>query len=119
MFHHLGRADNQVKVLGHRVELEEVEAHLREVCGAGMTAVVAWPLEQQAARSLVGFVYDTALPIADIREAMRERVPPYMVPARIVLLERFPLTTNGKVDRKALLKMLDAQAGKETETSLP
>jgi acyl-coenzyme A synthetase/AMP-(fatty) acid ligase len=118
MFHHLGRADNQVKVLGHRVELEEVEAHLREACGAGMTAAVAWPLEQQAARGLVGFVCDTALPIADIREAMRERVPPYMVPARIVLLERFPLTTNGKVDRKALLKMLDAQAGKETETSL-
>jgi D-alanine--poly(phosphoribitol) ligase subunit 1 len=116
MFHHLGRADNQVKVLGHRVELEEVEAHLREACGAGMTAAVAWPLEQQAARGLVGFVCDTALPIADIREAMRERVPPYMVPARIVLLERFPLTTNGKVDRKALLKMLDAQA--ETQTSL-
>ena len=48
---------------------------MREACEAGMTAAVAWPLEQQAARGLVGFVCDTALPIAEIREGMWERVP--------------------------------------------
>ena len=49
-FHHLGRTDNQVKVLGNRVELEEVEAHLRKVSGQESVAAVAWPVINGSAR---------------------------------------------------------------------
>ena len=56
VFHHLGRIDNQVKVLGLRVELEEIEAHLREVYETDSVAVIAWPVEHGSASGIVAFV---------------------------------------------------------------
>ena len=50
VFHHLGRTDYQVKILGYRVELEDVEAHLREVCGVDSVAAVAWPIARRLCR---------------------------------------------------------------------
>ena len=55
-FHCLGRLDNQVKVLGYRVELEEIDAHLRAVCGVDVVGSVAWPLADGMARGIVGFI---------------------------------------------------------------
>jgi D-alanine--poly(phosphoribitol) ligase subunit 1 len=115
-YHHMGRVDHQVKILGHRVELEEVEFHLREVSGGGIAAALAWPPEPAVATGLVGFVSGTALPIEGMRAAMRDRVPVYMVPSHIIVLERFPLTASGKVDRAALLRMRIEHGGGETGT---
>jgi acyl-CoA synthetase (AMP-forming)/AMP-acid ligase II len=107
-FHHLGRIDNQVKVRGYRVELEEIEAHLRAVSGVELVAAVAWPIAHGSADGIVGFV---AAPIdaADARKALRGRIPSYMVPSDIRIVDSLPLSQNGKVDRRALLGMLDRE----------
>ncbi len=109
LFHHLGRIDHQVKVLGNRVELEEVDAHLREVCGSDLVSCVAWPVDAGSAKGIVAFVSGTTRSAAEIRESMRRRVPAYMVPSRLEFLETLPLGSSGKVDRKALSGLLERE----------
>ncbi len=110
LFHHLGRIDNQIKIHGHRVELEDIEAHMRAVAGADQVAAVAWPVEDGVARAIVCFVAHSALPAGRIREALRGRLPPHMVPAAIHELAAMPLNANGKLDRRALIARLEAGA---------
>ena len=105
-FHHLGRTDNQVKVLGNRVELEDVEAHLREVCAVDSVAAVAWPITNALAEGIVAFVAGSTLSAAEIRERMQRRVPKYMVPTEVRFLPRLPVSVSGKTDRKTLSEML-------------
>jgi non-ribosomal peptide synthetase component F len=106
-FHHLGRIDNQVKILGNRVELEEIEAHLRGVLGTDSVAAVAWPLADGRATGIVAFHCSPEMTRDHIREAMKTRVPDYMIPKRVHLLDALPLGSSGKIDRKALVRMLD------------
>ncbi len=106
-FHHLGRIDHQVKILGNRVELEEVEAHLREICGSDSVAAVAWPVENGLAQGIRAFVSNVNIAAAQVREEMRRRLPSYMVPSQVQTLSAMPLTASGKVDRKALVRMLE------------
>lgn len=106
-FHHLGRIDNQVKILGNRVELEEVEAHLRAITGTDLVAVVAWPIADGCASGIVAFLCGSKVDAQMAREKMRERVPSYMVPQRILEIDPMPLSPSGKVDRKALLRRLE------------
>lgn len=108
LFHHLGRIDNQVKIQGHRVELEDIEAHLRAVAGSDQVAAVAWPVKDGVAQGLIGFVARSDIPVNRIREALRSRLPPYMVPAAIHALAALPLNTAGKLDRRALIAQLEA-----------
>ncbi|MFM0341566.1 amino acid adenylation domain-containing protein [Paraburkholderia fungorum] len=107
--HYLGRVDNQVKVLGHRVELEEVEAHLRIVAGADLVGAVGWPHDGEGTRGIVAFVAGDAIDTAQARHEMARRLPAYMVPSRIVALSGMPLNRNGKVDRHALLHLLERE----------
>jgi len=111
VFHHLGRIDNQVKVSGHRVELEEVEAALREAAGCEAAAAVAWPVEHGSARGLVGFVCGTTVTGGEIRARLIAQLPAHMVPKQILHLESLPYTLNGKVDRRALTATLESSAG--------
>jgi len=106
-FHHLGRIDNQVKILGNRVELEEVEAHLREFLGIDMVAAVAWPLTDGRAAGIVAFHCAQGVTRDQVREEMKKRVPDYMVPQRVHQLDTLPLGSSGKIDRKALVRLLD------------
>jgi acyl-coenzyme A synthetase/AMP-(fatty) acid ligase len=110
-FHHLGRIDNQVKILGNRVELEEVEAHLRAVCGSQNVAAIAWPIQDGIAGSIVAFTSGATRSGEELREALRLLVPPYMVPRRIIELDALPLGSSGKTDRRALARYLDAPSG--------
>lgn len=102
-YHHLGRTDNQVKVLGHRVELEEVEAHLRAVTGTEMVAAIAWPTSHGTAEGIVAFIAGIDFQPEEVREALGKRMPAYMVPATIRTIDALPMNNNGKVDRKVLL----------------
>ncbi|MEU3604600.1 amino acid adenylation domain-containing protein [Streptomyces sp. NPDC035033] len=96
----LGRADTQVKIRGHRIELGEVEAALLRRPDV-RAAVVTAEGERGGPRRLVAHaVSDT--PEDVLREALREELPGYMVPARVVLMDALPLTGNGKVDRGRL-----------------
>ncbi len=107
LLHHLGRVDNQVKIQGNRVELEEVEAHLRSACGSETVAAVAWPTQYGTAAKLIGFVSDATVCADDALGALRKKLPSYMIPARIHELDTLPASANGKIDRKALARMLD------------
>jgi thioester reductase-like protein len=100
-----GRSDQQVKVRGFRIETGEVEVALAAHPSVRQAVVVTWK-ERSSDASLVAYVVsdddgEEADP-AQLREFLQKRLPDYMVPSIFVNLESFPLTPNGKVDRKAL-----------------
>jgi non-ribosomal peptide synthetase component F len=107
IFHHLGRIDHQVKILGQRVELEEVEAHLRAVSQSENVAAIAWPIQDGMAAGIVAFTSGVATPSDQLHAALRRALPPYMVPRRVIDLEALPLGSSGKIDRRALARYMD------------
>ena len=105
---YLGRTDSQVKILGHRVELGEVEAVLRTVSGAHAVAV-GWPRTPSGAAGIVAFVADLSLDTVSLRRALERRLPDYMVPQQLRLVGELPLNANGKHDRNALIASLESE----------
>ncbi|RKI63758.1 non-ribosomal peptide synthetase, partial [Corallococcus sp. AB049A] len=100
---YLGRIDFQVKVRGFRIELGEVEAALRQQEAVKEAVVVA--KGEGAEKRLVAYVAPKAgatLEAEALKASLRQRLPEYMVPGAVVVLEALPLNANGKVDRKAL-----------------
>ncbi|MFC1431718.1 non-ribosomal peptide synthase/polyketide synthase [Streptacidiphilus sp. N1-3] len=97
---YLGRADDQVKVRGHRIEPGEIEAALLELPGVAAAAVVAVPDAQGHSR-LAAYVVSGAAP-SELRAALREVLPDHMVPSSFTALDTLPLTVSGKLDRRAL-----------------
>ena len=97
---YLGRADEQVKIRGYRIELGEMQAALAALDGVEQAVVIARE-DRPGDKRLVGYVTGTADP-AEVRGALAERLPAYMVPAAVVVVEALPLTPNGKLDTRAL-----------------
>ncbi|GAA4938398.1 amino acid adenylation domain-containing protein [Nonomuraea thailandensis] len=99
----IGRAGDQVKILGFRVELAEVEAAVASFPGLAHAAVVARELREGEKR-LVAYVVPAGEPpaVGTLRAHVKTMLPDYMVPAAFVLLDALPLTANGKVDRASL-----------------
>jgi amino acid adenylation domain-containing protein len=104
----LGRLDFQVKIRGHRIELGEVEAVLGAQPGVEASVALARP-DSTGEPQLVGYVVlakEQAGAAGEVpgrlREALKQRLPEYMVPGAFVVLDAMPLTPNGKVDRRAL-----------------
>lgn len=106
----LGRADQQVQIRGYRVELGEVESALRTVPGVrhAVAAVVG-----TSAPKLVAAIAGGRGDVADFTAAVADLLPSHMVPTRIVSFEQLPLTSNGKLDRRAVAALL------EPDTSAP
>jgi mycobactin peptide synthetase MbtF len=127
---YLGRADTQVKIRGYRVEFGEIEAVVRGQAEVHDAAVAV--VRRAAGASLVGFVVWQQNAEGDpvrLRARLAERLPPYMVPARIVVLPRLPVNANGKLDGHALDRLASealsrvsadgaASASTETERTL-
>jgi amino acid adenylation domain-containing protein len=100
-----GRLDTQVKIRGNRLELEEVEHVVQSSSHAALCAVVPWPLDEVGrATGLVAFVTNPQVETALALLACRQRLPAYAIPQRIIVIDAFPLTVNGKIDRKALVE---------------
>jgi amino acid adenylation domain-containing protein len=103
----LGRADSQIKVLGHRVELGEIEAVLRSHPRVEHAAAFGSPMTGISAEAIVAFVSGDDLNLDEIFELAKANLPPYVVPRRIVPLAMMPLNANGKVDRRNLQNRLN------------
>ncbi len=100
---YVGRADDQVKIRGYRIELGEVQAALAGLDGVKQAVVIARE-DRPGDKRLVGYVVGVTGTVdpAEIRAALAERLPAYMIPAAVVVLDALPLTLNGKLDTRAL-----------------
>ncbi|MBW0273147.1 non-ribosomal peptide synthetase [Nocardia sp. MH4] len=125
-FGYLGRADAQVKVRGYRIEVGEIETALRRSADIDTAAVTV--VRRAGGASLVGFVVGKAgraVVVSRVRADLAQRLPAYMIPARIVVLEQLPVNVNGKLDGHALhelaertLSAADGNAAAETPTEI-
>ncbi|BCL83203.1 non-ribosomal peptide synthetase [Ktedonobacteria bacterium brp13] len=101
---YVGRVDHQVKLRGFRIELGEIEAVLDKHPDI-RESVVVFQDENVSEKRLVAYVvasHETTPSVQEVRRYVRARLPEYMVPSHVIMLETLPLTSNGKVDRKAL-----------------
>ena len=103
----LGRIDNQIKLRGYRIELEEIEAILKQHPYVNEAAVNL--LDNLGGKNLVAYIVpkkvnqnDTQVTYTDLYDFLKQKLPNFMLPSNFVLLEKFPLTSNGKLDRSAL-----------------
>jgi amino acid adenylation domain-containing protein len=111
---YVGRVDEQVKIRGYRIELEEIQALLNEhesvrqavvmarADGVGEKRLVAYVVGAAAAETGPELAGGETASGRELREYLRKRVPGYMVPSVVVVMDQMPLTPNGKVDRRAL-----------------
>lgn len=100
----LGRSDYQVKIRGFRIELAEIEALLNQYPNVPENVVIARE-DEPGNKRLVAYIVapsDRAPNTSELRQFLQKRLPDYMVPSAFVMLEAFPLTPNGKIDRRAL-----------------
>jgi len=101
---YLGRLDSQIKIRGNRIELGEIEAALRGATGVNSVAAVGWPVTEAGADQVVAFVAIDTIDEAAVRQELARRLPSFAVPRRLYSVDALPLNSNGKVDRKALLR---------------
>ena len=104
---YLGRLDNQIKVLGHRVELGEVEAAVRQVSGLEGVVALGWPTTESGADRIEVFLETDSFDTKALVSQLKAKLPVYMLPRDVLVLGRFPLNANGKYDRKALQLILE------------
>src|SRR5437773_12431458 len=101
-FLYLGRIDNQVKIDGHRVELEEIEFHAREFCGDNQV-VATVNTSETGFQFILLFIESEKDLTKGLEEHLKKHLPDYMIPKEIITVSLFPLNSNGKTDRKALI----------------
>jgi amino acid adenylation domain-containing protein len=117
---YLGRSDKQIKVLGHRVELGEIEAAIRQLSGLEGVVALGWPTTESGADGIEVFLETDGFDTKALAMQLKEKLPMYMLPRDILVLDRFPLNANGKYDRKALQLILEKKFGSDrSRASLP
>ncbi len=112
-----GRIDNQVKLHGVRIELGAIEAAVRRVSGSQQVAALVWP--EDFPEQLIVYVEKGGLLASDILEKCRNLLPSHEQPNEIIEIDRLPLTSNGKLDRKKLVTLYKKQTKQKTGVSLP
>jgi len=122
----LGRKDDQVKVRGFRIELGEIESRLKQHPQIADALVLAVG-ENENSRQLAAYIISQSeITPGEMRTFLGESLPPFMIPAHFVRLEKFPMTVNGKIDKRALPSISDelrpgreyVQPRNETESKL-
>ena len=116
VLHYIGRTDHTVKVRGFRVDLQEVETTISRLDGVRACAVVATD-DRDGNVMLVGFVSPDVVEVAGVYRTLRAELPDYMVPSRVITLDKLPLTASGKIDRRALRDMYDTHAAEPANVS--
>jgi D-alanine--poly(phosphoribitol) ligase subunit 1 len=101
-----GRIDNQVKIRGHRIELEEIDLAVQSIPGVRRAATVVLPAPE-GGELHVAFVADRAIAAEEVYAQCKQKLPIYMQPARIFQLDDLPRNANGKLDRRATRALLE------------
>lgn len=115
----IGRKDNQVKIRGYRVELGEIESVLDQHPLVRESAVIARE-DEHGNKRLAAYVTGTgAIDAADLKTLLRSRLPEFMIPSTFMVLERMPITANGKIDRKALAAIVENAAAPDPNAGRP
>lgn len=104
---YLGRTDNQVKIRGHRIELEEIETHLNQFEGINQSIVIATEKSETDKVLEAFYTSDNHIDMKDIISYLSLKLPDYMIPAIFKRVESFIQTTNGKIDRKKVLECIE------------
>ena len=113
----IGRIDEQVKVRGFRIELEEIENVIRSIEDVKDAVVIARN-DEYGDKSLYAYMISNhELNIANIRDIIKRELPDYMIPSYMTQIEKMPLSTNGKLDRKALPKITNIVSDNYEEPS--
>jgi hypothetical protein len=112
----LSRKDHQVKIRGFRVELGEIEAVLNSHPGVRQSIVIAQTNGDLPAR-LIAYVVTDGTPAPDVRTFLQRKLPEYMLPSALVMLDALPMTSNGKINRRAL-PSTDEVPGQANELAL-
>ena len=102
MLAYVGRIDDQVKIRGFRIELGEIEQQLIKLPQVESALVVAAPLDEGDRQLVAYIIISRQISDTDLRSVLARALPDYMVPAAFVELKEWPLTANGKIDKKAL-----------------
>ena len=105
--HFAGRVDNQIKHMGYRIELEEIEAAFVTLAYIDEVGVVYRRLEDGRGQIIAFVSASSKVPEKEILKDVKEIVPPYMVPRRIELMPLLPKNPNGKIDRRRLQELVD------------
>ena len=106
----LGRTDQQIKVLGFRVELGEIESAILKVPGVVQAVAAGWPVVDGTAQGIVAFVSGMTIDNTELKAKCKAALPDYMVPSRFIQVQDMPLNSNGKIDRGELIKSLPPTA---------
>ncbi len=106
--HFIGRNDSQIKILGQRVELGEIEAILRRESGIDEVVALGWPLTAGGPSGIEVFVERQDLDVKELRRRIAAKLPEHMVPTQFHQISKIPLNDNGKYDRRALQKILES-----------
>lgn len=99
-FYCMGRLDNQIKYLGHRIELEEIDSYIRKYSHSNMVATVLYADEK--IQKLIAFIEGQDIDVKELYQNLKKDLPYYMIPTDIRVMSNLPLTQNGKINRKIL-----------------
>ena len=104
---YLGRADQQVKINGYRIEISEIEYNVKNALESPCAVIAV--RDQKGIDRLVLFMLQNAQHTESVvQSTLMEKIPRYMVPERVLMLDEFPLNSNGKLDRKALKQQYES-----------
>ena len=100
----LGRTDNQIKIRGHRIELEEIEAHINQIKGIDQSVVIALQTNETDKILEAFYTSDSNISSKNIADYLSTKLPSYMIPSVFKRIKKFVLNNNGKIDRNKVLE---------------
>lgn len=101
----VGRKDSQVKINGFRIELSEIEFHARQFLGDTLVLVLAYT-NSEGTQSLAMFIESEEQDCQPLKDYLSSKLPPYMLPAKIIFVDKFPVNSSNKIDRSSLKKLI-------------
>ena len=108
--HYIARVDNQVKIMGYRVELNEIDFHLRKASGSKLAVAIAWPVVDGNAQGIIGIISGgNEQNKQEIINYCERFLPEYMVPTDVFFIQTMPTNDNGKIDRLKLTKIVEEE----------